>query len=1265
MKNESLKLCFSKKFTFFLCLSRLSIGITKEIKIYTSIKDAELLLEYTIFLNMKNELKKSNLNSFVEVKNEKNEKNDNRSKEINTLPIEINTSDNSNSIIKQINKEIKQNQSSTMLKTSKTNINKSSSKEIITQNEDLLNLNYDIKRRYAKPTTTGPSRSLNNSISNKTKEKPYENNENFHEAESNRHIFIPKYEKTKFFSSKTSESLIEAFIIAGLSYENNKFIPQTEDILSSCGHYLCSKPPATDAEILFRFPLTDSSSLEINKCIASLFFNKGLKLCYVAEEEKTSTLNEENYIETLITNTQGERYYLQSKIVFIKYTKKEFEGRYRLNLKEEFIQIDNLIDKLKEMPSLSYIYEKKLEAKLEVMTEVNFKDHVYVPMTYILISKYPFQKEMKTVLDSLISFSLGSSQYYKNEDFIDYLAYLTKEIPIKSSLEVISSNKNSYILLNCILPCMKTPLILSFSSNSTKTILSNSFFTCLLTEIFTFEVLISLLLIIKLEKKLLFHSAFINNLPIVIESLLNLILPLQWTGTIIPILTLDMFQYTQSFMPFIMGVESSLFQYCTDYLRDNTDVYIVDIDKGGLYLYHNQLQKVDLSRNVPKKEREKLSKTYSQTKTDLGDVFGSAEALNKKLSLLFERSKVIGVPDLGKGFVYKNLILNEEVYKETLLEAIETEEMRRKGLIINNRFVDMFMNYNQFEVNGYEDFISVSIDTDNVPEFDFDEFVKVKKEIFDEEYLKDLTSTQIFSMFIQSSSMIERQGKSVGLLEKKSYTNFDMNNEEGLSKIGVDFRFSHQKYSDDLYLNDEMNKMILMTKSHLYSSIYSNQVNKNSGFICKYYNNSYIDMDFQENNQIFSLFIPPVYMNSHLNSFFKENDINTDLDYSNLKKVKFSDFYLGCLRFYKENSHFSDVSHRFIFEKYPELPSKETIDDYLSSKHVFSFSLPLKNLTPDAHLQIDDLIDLRNKGSFDFSPIRKRNLNNKKKLNYSDIDEKTKKINENLDNQVNLSQETNENQEKIEKKVDFPLESSSNNNISKLIDMFNKKQPANIASSLSIPIIYNKNKAKSINPNEKFTEIIKKVTSSSEVSKEELTYLGTLLQKDEYFRLLPSLIFNKNFIFNNENELNTDSINDLKSIINMYLMKFNEKALYENMSIENSYIIDMIQLTICSMSFFFIPKTKTKKIYLSKLIVKSKVWTEKSFWSMFFEYLFEKKGVKTENLIKKEGEKVIPHLIELNNLDHVYVIIDDLCGKYIKNLKYKEDLLECILINLN
>ena len=93
---------------------------------------------------------------------------------------------------------------------------------------------------------------------------------------------------------------------------------------AQCTHEACSKLPAMKPEIIFRYPLQDTKTLELNNLAATICFPTGIKVCYDENGPKKII---KDYV-TSITNQKGERYYMMNYHFYLKYPNDDYHKQF-------------------------------------------------------------------------------------------------------------------------------------------------------------------------------------------------------------------------------------------------------------------------------------------------------------------------------------------------------------------------------------------------------------------------------------------------------------------------------------------------------------------------------------------------------------------------------------------------------------------------------------------------------------------------------------------------------------------------------------------------------------------------------------------------------------------------------------------------------------------------------------------------------------------------------------------------------------------------
>ncbi len=375
------------------------------------------------------------------------------------------------------------------------------------------------------------------------------------------------------------ESFCEAFFVAGVSNKNAVKINQSESYISPCNHKKCSILPAYKPEILQRFAMGElydkegkmqistnkfqSGKFDLSGASSSLCFPQGIKLCYNQNESEIKPMK--NFM-TVTTNEYGTRHYIYVHHFYLKTDCITFKKFYEFDpVKEYFHQIifsntDNI--------NLNKKQSEKIEKNLELFTEFINCDYIYIPQCICLVSKIPFTKQLEKCAETILKMSVDTS--FKSSDLSKFLLHLIYEIPIPPP--------NKRLLF--YLPYQTSPTEITgslfkdlpiFSSNST-----------ILLDFFPAEAIVTIYNMILLEQKLLFIHDDYDTLTKISQAFINIMYPIQWISTYIPVLSEEMTKYVQlSFMPYIMGIDETLLKlHARNYFDDDNCIYLIFIKKG-------------------------------------------------------------------------------------------------------------------------------------------------------------------------------------------------------------------------------------------------------------------------------------------------------------------------------------------------------------------------------------------------------------------------------------------------------------------------------------------------------------------------------------------------------------------------------------------------------------------------------------------------------------------------------------------------------------
>ena len=553
-----------------------------------------------------------------------------------------------------------------------------------------------------------PSCTLPENITEKLYEEKKENNiepiiklpESFPYSE-NYENYKSKFENNKKLTDNR-ECFCEGFFIASFPQKEGKVIENSQTFPSPCGDPECSSLPAMAPEIIMRYPLEDTKTLELNNLAATICFPTGIKVCY-------SNLNEPANIKdylTSITNQKGERYYMMTYHFYYKIPNHEYIKLYEINSLKYFSQ--------KYLDAASYLSEEEydnkkdeIQEKVDKSEELISMENVYVPFCICLISKYPYVEEMKKCLQTIYDL-LRNNPTGKKEDINNLIMYLIHSVPIpkKSSLvKFYIPYYNEGITLSC-------PKVKDINVMNTN-----------ISDLFQYFSIDNILLIFRLilnEKKILFFDDDYTRLSNVSDSFLTLLYPFQWTHTYIPIMSDQMLKYLQTFLPFINGINSSLIDLVKDVFKEiqemeSDEVFIININKN---------------KNICK---------------DI--ITCSSNLINKKIN--FEKYIQDNVPSLPfqlerdlrrklKQLEYEINKLNNKIKDNTF-----DQKKRDLDLKVRNAFLDMFIEMFHYYYNYT---VNIS-DDDNV--FNQSLFINNFEEK-DKRFFNEFFETQLFQLFIQN-----------------------------------------------------------------------------------------------------------------------------------------------------------------------------------------------------------------------------------------------------------------------------------------------------------------------------------------------------------------------------------------------------------------------------------------------------------------------------------------------------------------------------------
>ena len=311
------------------------------------------------------------------------------------------------------------------------------------------------------------------------------------------------------------ETFCEGFFIASFPKQKANVIEINTSFMAQCQHEECSKLPGMKPEIIFRYPLKDTKTLELNNLAATICFPTGIKVCY---EENDQPKGIKDYV-TSITNQKGERYYMMTYHFYLKMDTEEYNKQYEENpLKYNLRKFADPYTGLSE-EELTEEMINEIQNNLDWTAELANRDIVSIPFCICLISKYPYVQEMKSCLKGI--YTILNNENSASHDFIinDIIMYLINSIPIpakNTKVKFLMPFSNNCIELDC--PKLDDINIMNLSASK-------------LLKYFTIDNLIIIFKLLITEKKILLIDNDYEKLSAVADGLVSILYPLQWVHT--------------------------------------------------------------------------------------------------------------------------------------------------------------------------------------------------------------------------------------------------------------------------------------------------------------------------------------------------------------------------------------------------------------------------------------------------------------------------------------------------------------------------------------------------------------------------------------------------------------------------------------------------------------------------------------------------------------------------------------------------------------
>ena len=523
------------------------------------------------------------------------------------------------------------------------------------------------------------------------------------------------------------ETFCEGFFIASFPKQNANVIELDTSFKAQCQHEECSKLPGMKPEIIFRYPLEDTKTLELNNLAATICFPTGIKVCY---EEIKQPKEIKDYV-TSITNQKGERYYMMTYHFYLRMDTEDYNKQYKENpLKYNLRKFGDAFIGLSEEELTDDIISL-IQDNLQWNQELANREIVSIPFCICLISKYPYVQEMKACLKSI--YTILNNDPSQNSELIinDVIMYLINSIPIPAK-----NTKVKFLVpftKNCIeLDCPKLDDINIMNLSATH-----------LLRNFTIDNIIIIFKLLIFEKKILLIDNDYEKLSAVADGLVSILYPFQWVHTYIPIMSDQMLKYLETFLPFLNGINESLMSsvvkvFTEGEIEEDDEVFLI-------YIRENKIKLSSTLRGKTKKFEKYIQDTIPSIPSSL------EKELKNKLKKAKSRL--------------------DEIQKYKKEDTIQNR--RNLELQIRDAFIDVFVEMFQ----DYARYLSF-VDQDAV--FNKALFLE-KKSKSEKRFYNDIIDTQLFQQFTQNvinedvgyfnnKIALKEQGKKSKKKEKKVST---------------------------------------------------------------------------------------------------------------------------------------------------------------------------------------------------------------------------------------------------------------------------------------------------------------------------------------------------------------------------------------------------------------------------------------------------------------------------------------------------------------
>ena len=643
------------------------------------------------------------------------------------------------------------------------------------------------------------------------------------------------------------------------------------------------------------------------------------------EEDEEKIKTVGNY-RSSFTNQVGDKFFAVTYHFFLKMLNDDFFHNYIINPMK--YQLTTYQDEL------TSIFNDELEEdvieKLKKYSELNFRENVYIPFCLCLISKYPFFEQMEKCLESIM---ISINNYETTpEELNQLITYIIESIPAPPM-----KSKISFALPHLNRLCeIKNPYfedILQYGNNP-----------IILLKYLSINNIISIFKLLIFEQKILVIGKDNDKISQIILNFVSLLYPFDWIHTCIPIMSEKMLKFLQAFLPFFNGMNYSLYKKAKPILtKAAKGVFIIDVDEDI----------IDINNNFKK------------------------------------NSKYIkGINYINQHFYNFPKNIGNLLYKELKSIKIDFDKMQNHNYDnsnINIRIKNLFLHTFVVLLYDYKKFSHI---IDNYPVFNSFLLIEEKPNA-DKKFYKELTSTQLFQIFIQNSFcndenkkfyFNERVNDYIQLKKTKDYNSnlmyamiFEKFQREYLSNLTINKNYIikpifHKNFDEFQKNIEKRNKSLKLTDivSFIYRKYdsYTNYLN-NQGVLKenKRVVGRHFDLISDNDPKNYDIFILPkekdndlISIESSSASQKKDNEINSETSINNSVNKKRSSNKLKIISGDEKNSQ--NIRYSFYIRKRGADLSEEQIDeikDNIRETMTRVYRSEIKDLKEDEKIIMDSI----------------------------------------------------------------------------------------------------------------------------------------------------------------------------------------------------------------------------------------------------------------------------------------------------------------------